>query len=191
MLKQIFLLIIISIIFNSECYAANTQTEIIYGAQKARVIDGKLLVETTGSSTMNIGTIAAFAMPIWEATPPTKAYQFEINLIANGSSTTLFTIGTPVAGYRAFIEYITMVRDESQPLGYMNLQLVDNIKNTLLIGGEIAPAYTVSMLTPPTPLIATNCKIILQEKGGYSQKIKISCIVSVRKVSDMIFDQPY
>ena len=128
---------------------------------------------------------------VWEATPPTKAYEFTINLTALGSSTTLFTIGTPVAGYRAFIEYVTMVRDEAKPLGYMSLQLIDAIKDTLLIGGEVAPAHTVSMFTPPTPLIVTDCKLTLQEKGGAEQKIKISCIVSVRKVSDTVFEQPY
>ncbi len=158
----------------SNSYAVNTQTELIYGTQKARIVDGSLMVMSGGTSSINIGTIAAFAVPIWEATPPTKAYQFEINLPASGSSTTLFNIGTPVAGYRAFVEYITLVRDEAQPLGYMNLQLIDAIKNALLIGGEIAPANTMSMFAPPTPLIASSCKLILQEKGGNSQKIKIS-----------------
>ncbi len=190
MIRKI-LLISLMVCITGECYAVTAQTEIMFGTGKMRVEDGHALVKTSGSSTVNIGTISAFLVPIWEATPPTKAYQFEINLVASGSSTTLFTIGTPVAGYRAFIEYITLVRDESQPLGYMNLQLIDAIKDTLLIGGEVAPAHTVSMFTPPIPLIATSCKLILREKGGYGQKIKISCIVSVRKVSDAIFDQPY
>ena len=179
------------ICITGECYAANSQTELIYGTQKARIVNGSLMVTSGGTSTINIGTISAFAVPIWEATPPTKAYEFTINLTALGSSTTLFTIGTPVAGYRAFIEYVTMVRDEAKPLGYMSVQLIDVIKNTLLIGGEVAPAHTVSMFTPPTPLIVTDCKLILQEKGGAEQKIKISCIVSVRKVSDTVFEQPY
>ena len=191
MLKKIFIVAVFILSVSSISFAANDQTEIVYGTQKARIVNGSLMVTSGGTSTINIGTISAFAVPIWEATPPTKAYEFTINLTALGSSTTLFTIGTPVAGYRAFIEYVTMVRDEAKPLGYMSVQLIDVIKNTLLIGGEVAPAHTVSMFTPPTPLIVTDCKLILQEKGGAEQKIKISCIVSVRKVSDTVFEQPY
>lgn len=186
------LLVVLIVCIAGECCAATAQTEITYGIRKLKIDEeGYALVKTSGSSTTNIGTISAFAVPIWEATPPTKAYQFTINLPASGSSTTLFTIGTPVAGYRAFIEYITLVRDEQQPLGYMSLQLIDAIKDTLLIGGEVAPAHTVSMFTPPTPLIATDCKLILREKGGYAQTLKIGCGVSVRKVTDPIFEQPY
>ncbi len=148
-------------------------------------------VTIDGAKIDEVLKVLAIENTVWETTPPTKAYQFEINLSPLGSSTTLFTIGTPVAGYRAFIEYITLVRNENQPMGYMNLQLIDAIKNTLLIGCEIAPAHTVSMIAPPTPLIATNCKLILWEKGGNEMTIMVSVGVSVRKVSDVIFEQPY
>jgi len=175
---------------STSCYAID-QTEIVFGTQKAKVINGKLQIEASGSSTVNVGTITAFENTLWVTSPPIKAYEFTMTINPAATSTVLFTIGTPIAEYRAYIEYITLVRDEPTPINYLSIQLIDMISNKLLIGGEIVPANTQGIIKPPLPLLATDLKLLLLNKSFDVQIIKICVVISVRKVTDYIFGQPY
>ncbi|PIZ53766.1 hypothetical protein COY26_00975 [Candidatus Woesearchaeota archaeon CG_4_10_14_0_2_um_filter_33_10] len=192
MFKKIVLGLLVAILYGGVSIAATGDTvTIIYGIEKAKVINGSLQVTTTGSNTINIGTIAAFAVPIWTTTPPTKVYEFTINLNPLATSSTLFTIGTPVANHKTFIEYISIIRDEQQPLDYLNFQLINIITGKLLIGREIVPAYTDNLCKPTVPLLATDLQLLLRNKSNVSQLIKISVMVSVRKANDPIYGMPY
>ena len=140
--------------------------------------------------TNTTATVASITNPIWNAPPPIKVYEFTVSLSSLGTSSTLFTIGTPISGYMAFIDDIIIIRDEAQPIDYMNLQLIDMGNNKTIGGGEIVPASPIRM-TPATPLLATECKLLLQNKSASVQRIKISIVVSVRKTNDPIYGQPY
>lgn len=190
MFKKIILLGLTSLVSCGTAYAID-QTEIMYGQQKLKIdSSGRAQVSIVGSSSTNIGTITAFEQPIWTATPPTKCYEFIVNLPALGTSATLFTIGTPIAGYRAFIDDILIIRDEIRLIDYMSIQLIDMENNRMIGGGEIVPACPIKV-TPATPLLVTNCKLFLQNKSTSIQRIKIDIIVSVRKIADPIYGQPY
>lgn len=148
---------------------------------------GTVTVETNPGGGMTINQVIT---TVWDTAPPTKCYEFIISLPSLGSSSTLFTIGTLIAQYRAFVDDIIIIRDEAQPLDYMSIQLIDMGNNKTIAGGEIVPACPNKM-TPATPLVASNLQLLLQNKSEEIQRIKISIIVSVRKVTDPIYSQPY
>lgn len=138
----------------------------------------------------SIGAVVSIINTVWSTAPPTKQYEVILTVPPLATASTTFTIGTPIVGYRAFVEYVNIIRDEASPIDYMNIQLIDVINDKLMIGGEIAPAGSLPCLRPTTPLIATDCKLLIWNKCGTVQRIKVSVIVSVQKVTDYVYAQP-
>ena len=125
-MKRIILLAVLILGYCGSCWALTAD----------QVLSNAYDPVTKALKTNATATVAAVTNPIWSAPPPTKVYEFTVSLSSLGTSSTLFTIGTPISGYMAFIDDIIIIRDEAQPIDYMNLQLIDMGNNKTIGGGE-------------------------------------------------------
>ncbi|MFA4871321.1 MAG: hypothetical protein WC623_24190 [Pedobacter sp.] len=129
------------------------------------------------------GTITGVNTPVWQAQPNQTFKTIDMTILAGQSGNYNETwVTDPVPGYEVYLEYITIIRDETSTVDYYNYAVY--IGANLALGGEIAPASTNGIFQPPVSINLSqfkNYQVVVRNKSGQTQIFKVGIILSNRK----------
>jgi len=137
----------------------------------------------------DLGTVTAIQSiekVVWEAQPDLTYTTLDIEVAPYGSYTYTTGAGFGVVGYKHYLEYLTIVRNENSPIDYLSVRYYTNYgtreATRLVLGGEITPANPLNILQAPIPIrLGSSEKLIITNKSSSTQKLIVGIVTSWRK----------